>query len=61
MEVEEAVDDPAEGQRDLLPVDQECRLVCSTTELQHRCLKVLMLLDTTMSLNAHLSVHHHTH
>lgn len=59
-EEEEAVCEPAEGQRGLLWADEEFRLVDYTTELQTRCLNVLLLVDATMSLNTQLSVQHRT-
>lgn len=60
VEEVEAVCEPAEGQRGLLWADEEFRLVDYTTELQTRCLNVLLLVDATMSLNTQLSVQHRT-
>lgn len=59
-EEEEAVCEPAEGQRGLLWADEEFRLVDYTTELQTRCLNVLLLPGATMSPSNHLSVQHRT-
>lgn len=61
VEVEEAVGDPGEEQGDLSVADRESLLVYSTAELQHRCLDVLLLLSSTMALNAHPRVHPRTH
>lgn len=60
VEEVEAVCEPAEGQRGLLWADEEFRLVDYTTELQTRCLNVLLLPGATMSPSNHLSVQHRT-
>ena len=54
------VGDPLEERGELWSAEEGSRLLYSTNELQPRCLKALLLLNATKTLDIHL-VHHRTH